>query len=123
VTLNPNSPSQVAIVLNTFCQGTTSNAQQIPAGAGTGFDGRMTGGFALLLMSLVFAGAVLSYRRRQTWALSFAVLMLIALGSAACSSLPKGPNGPTQPGPVTVTVTASANGATATAPPLQLIID
>jgi hypothetical protein len=47
---------------------------------------------------------------------------MIALGSAACGGLPKGPNGATQPGKVFVTVTASANGATATAPPIELII-
>jgi hypothetical protein len=76
-----------------------------------------------LLIALACGGAALCYRRRQGWALSFAALILIVLGSASCSGLPKGPNGPTQPGEVTVTVTASANGATVTAPPLQLIVE
>jgi hypothetical protein len=115
VTLTPSSPSNVAIVLNTFCKGTTTTARQIPRGLG--------GGSTLLLIALACGGAALCYRRRQGWALSFAALILIVLGSASCSGLPKGPNGPTQPGEVTVTVTASANGATVTAPPLQLIVE
>src|SRR6202167_2784899 len=114
VTLSPTSPTEVAIVLNTFCQGAAPSVPAIP--------GNIGGGFGLLLMSLVFGGAALSYRRRRTWALASAVLAMIVLGSAACGGLPKGPNGPTQPGLVTVTVTASANGTTATAPPIELII-
>jgi hypothetical protein len=120
VTLTPNSPNQVAIVLNTFCQGSSPAVRTIPV---TAFPGTTTGGLALLLMSLLFVVAAWSYRCRQTWALSFAVLLLIALGSAACGGLAKGPNGPTTKGPVTVTVTASANGATATAPPIELIVE
>ncbi len=124
VTLTPNSPNQVAIVLNTFCQGSSPAVRTIPGPAIAGkIPGRMTGGLALLLMSLLFGAGAWSYRRRQTWALSFAVLLLIALDSAACGGLAKGPNGPTTKGPVTVTVTASANGATATAPPIELIVD
>jgi hypothetical protein len=114
VTLSPTSPTEVAIVLNTFCQGAAPSVPAIP--------GNIGGGFGLLLMSLVFGGAALSYRRRRTWALASAVLAMIVLGSAACGGLPKGPNGPTQPGLVTVTVTASANGTTATAPPIEFII-
>jgi ABC-type glycerol-3-phosphate transport system substrate-binding protein len=84
----------------------------------------MPGGtLALLLMSILLGASAWSFRRRQSWALSFAVLLLIALGSAACGGLAKGPNGVTTPGPVTVTVTATSNGATATAPPLELIVE
>ena len=115
VTLTPSSPSNVAIVLNTFCKGTTTTAQQSPSGFG--------GGLMMLILTLTCGGAAFFYRRRQAWALSFAVLVLIALGSASCGGIPKGPNGPTQPGEVTVTVTASANGATVTAPPLELIVE
>ena len=115
VTLTPSSPSNVAIVLNTFCKGTTTTAQQSPSGFG--------GGLMLLILTLTCGGAAFFYRRRQAWALSFAVLVLIALGSTSCGGIPKGPNGPTQPGEVTVTVTASADGATVTAPPLQLIVE
>jgi Big-like domain-containing protein/beta-propeller repeat-containing protein len=114
VTLSPTSPTEVAIVLNTFCQGAAASVPAIPGNIGAGFG--------LLLMSLVFGGAALSYRRRGTWALASVLLAMIALGSAACGGLPKGPNGATQPGPVFVTVTASANGTTATAPPIELII-
>jgi hypothetical protein len=122
--LTPNSPNQVAIVLNTFCQGSSPAVRTIPGPAIAGkIPGRMTGGLALLLMSLLFGAGAWSYRRRQTWALSFAVLLLIAVDSAACGGLAKGPNGPTTKGPVTVTVTASANGATAIAPPIELIVD
>jgi hypothetical protein len=118
VTLNPNSPNQVAIVINTFCQGAGPAAR--PSGER---GGPASLGWMMLIMALMFGAAAWSMRRRQAWALSLAALVLIALGSAACSSLPKGPNGPSQGGPVTVTVTATANGATVTAPPLEMIIE
>jgi hypothetical protein len=115
VTLSPTSPSEVAIVLNTFCQASSPAVQTTPGTPG--------GALALLLMSILLGASAWSFRRRQSWALSFAVLLLIALGSAACGGLAKGPNGVTTPGPVTVTVTATSNGATATAPPLELIVE
>ncbi|MGH9747651.1 MAG: Ig-like domain-containing protein [Candidatus Acidiferrales bacterium] len=118
VALTPNSPNQVAIVINTFCQGTTQGASPVSAPGGP-----LAPGLMLLVMSLILGAAAWSYQRRQAWVLSFAALVLIALGSAACSSLPKGPNGPTQGGPVTVTVTATANGVTVTAPPLEMIVE
>jgi hypothetical protein len=115
VTLSPTSPSEVAIVLNTFCQASSPAVQTTPGTPG--------GALTLLLMSILFGASAWSFRRRQSWALSFTVLLLIALGSAACGGLAKGPNGVTTPGPVTVTVTATSNGATATAPPLELIVE
>jgi hypothetical protein len=56
----------------------------------------------------------LAYRRRSRWLVSFAVLVLIALGGAACKSLPKGPSGATPPGNYTLFITATANGQSAT---------
>jgi Bacterial Ig-like domain (group 2) len=115
VTLTPGGPTDVAIVLNTFCTGTTT-AQVGPAPGGFG------GGIALLLLSLTLGGFVWTYRQSPRWALSFAVLVLMAIGGAACSSLPKGPNGATPPGNYSVTFSATVNGVTTTTPPIPFTV-
>jgi ABC-type glycerol-3-phosphate transport system substrate-binding protein len=49
--------------------------------------------------------------------LTFATLLLVALGSAACSGgLAKGPNGATPAGTYTLTLTTTFNGQTQTLP-------
>jgi hypothetical protein len=96
----------VAIVMNTFCQGDVPIPVPAPGGLG--------GGLQLLLAAGMFASVLLAYRKRSRWALSFAVLALIALGSAACSSLPSGTNGRTPAGTYTLSITASAKGASQT---------
>jgi len=115
VTLTPGGPTDVAIVLNTFCTGTTAAASvRKPGGFG--------GGLALLLLSLTLGGFVWTYRQSPRWALSFAVLVLMAIGGAACSSLPKGPNGATPPGNYSVTFSATVNGVTTTTPPIPFTV-
>jgi hypothetical protein len=106
VTLSGNTPKQVAIVMNTFCQGETPMYGPGPGGFG--------GGLALLLAAAMLGSITWAYRTRSRWALSFAVLMLIALGNAACSSLPSGPNGRTPAGPYIINITATAGGASQT---------
>jgi hypothetical protein len=49
-------------------------------------------------------------------AVTFATLLLVALGSAACNSLPQGPNGATAAGTYNLTLTATLNGQTQTFP-------
>ncbi|MGB8521738.1 MAG: hypothetical protein WCD43_02125, partial [Candidatus Acidiferrales bacterium] len=68
-------------------------------------------------------GAMWTFKRRPRWALSFGVLVLIAVGMSACSSLPKSPGGQaTPPGPYNLVVTATApNGATSSVP-LTLVV-
>ena len=72
--------------------------------------GAIVGALEVLLAALSLASVAWAYRRRSRWALSFAALMLIAMGSAACNSLPKGPNGRTPPGNYTLFIKAVANG-------------
>ena len=110
-------PDQVAFVVNTFCTGPTSTF--VPGSGGSGFGG----GFGLLILSLTLAGLAWTYRKSRRWALSFAVLMLFAIGGAACSSLPKGPNGATPPGDYTVTITATVNGTTVSTPPVPFVVE
>jgi hypothetical protein len=105
VTLTGNGPKQVAIVLNAFCSGVPT---QVPGPGGIG------GGLQLLVIAMMFGSIALAYRKRSRLALSFAVLMFIALGSAACSSVPTGPNGRTPAGPYKLFITASAGGSTQT---------
>lgn len=96
----------VAIVVNTFCEGA------VPA-FGPSLPGGLVGGLGMLLASLSLGGALWTFKRRPRWTLSFGVLVLIAVGMSACSSLPKSPGGQaTKPGLYPLVVTATApNGA------------
>jgi len=73
------------------------------------------GGIGLLLVGMFFGGAMWTFRRKRRVALTFATLLLVALGSAACSnSLPQGPNGATPAGTYTLSLTTTLNGQTQT---------
>jgi hypothetical protein len=114
--LTPAGPTDVAIVLNTFCKGaTTTGSVPMPGGSG--------GGITLLLLSLTLGGVLWMWRRSPRWAVSFAVLVLIAIGGASCASPPKGPNGATQPGNYTVTFTATVNGVTTSTAPIPFTVE
>ena len=116
VTLTPTGPTDVAIVLNTFCKGTTT-AQFVPTPGGFG------GGITLLLLGLTLGGVLWMWRRSPRWAVSFAVLVLMAIGGASCASPPKGPNGATQPGNYTVTFSATVNGVTTSTAPIPFTVE
>ena len=110
VTLSPGG-TQVAVVANTYCKGDVP--ANSPINNPMNGPGSLLGALELLLAALTLASTMWAYRHRSRWALSFAVLMLVALGSAACNSLPKGPNGATPPGNYTLFITATANGQSA----------
>ena len=116
IVLTNNGPTQVAFVVNTFCTGPASSGQNVPIG-GVG------GGLGLMLLSTILAGAAWTFRRNRRWALSFAVLVLIALGGVACSSLPRGPAGVTPPGDYTLTISATFNGQTVTSAPIHFTVE
>jgi len=59
---------------------------------------------------MLLGGAVWTIRRSRRVALTFATLLLVALGSAACNSLPSGPNGATPAGTYSLSLTTSLNG-------------
>ncbi len=108
VTLTGGS-TEVAFAIQTFCQGTTTaNGFVAPVGG-------IGGGIGMLLVSMVFGGVMWAFRRNRRMALTFAALLLVALGSAACSnSLPQGPNGATPAGTYTLSLTTTLNGQTQT---------
>jgi len=95
----------VAIVVQTFCKGAVPGFRPLPGG--------FAGGLAMLLASMSLCGAMWTIKQRPRMALSFGVLILIAVGMSACSSLPKSPSGQaTPPGSYPLVVTATApNGA------------
>jgi Divergent InlB B-repeat domain len=108
VVLN-GKPVEVAFGIQTFCTGATTSAGFVPGGTGAGLG--------LLLLTLILGGAVWTMPRDRRVALTFAVLVLVAMGTAACGGgLAKGPNGATQPGTYTLTITATLNGQTQTLP-------
>jgi hypothetical protein len=114
VTLSGGS-TEVAFAIQTFCQGaTTSTGFAPPAGA---LGGGVGGGIGLLLATMMvgLGGLVWRFRWNRRVALTFATLLLVALGSAACSnSLPSGPNGATPAGTYTLSLTTTLNGQTQT---------
>jgi hypothetical protein len=108
VTLNGGT-TEVAFAIQTFCQGTTTATGFVaPIVGGSG------GGIGLLLVAMVFGGAMWMFRRNRRVALTFATLLLVAMGSAACNSLPQGPNGATPAGTYTLSLTTTLNGQTQT---------
>jgi hypothetical protein len=107
----------VAFVVNTFCKGTTTTSVPGPSGFEVG------GGLGLALLAIALGALAWIYRKSPRWALSFAVLLLFALGGMACSSPPAGPNGATPPGNYTVTITATVNGTTTSTPPVPFTVD
>jgi sugar lactone lactonase YvrE len=101
--------TEVAFAIQTFCQGATTSTGFVPPVGGIG------GGIGLLLVAMVFGGAMWTFRRSRRVALTFATLLLVTLGSAACSnSLPQGPNGATPAGTYSLTLTTTLNGQTQT---------
>jgi Bacterial Ig-like domain (group 2)/Divergent InlB B-repeat domain/Cep192 domain 4 len=105
VTLNGSS-IEVAFAIQTFCQGATTATGSAPPVGGIG------GGIGLLLATMMvgLGGLVWTFRRNRRVALTFATLLLVALGSAACNSLPSGPNGATPAGTYSLSLTTSLNG-------------
>jgi hypothetical protein len=108
VTLNGSSV-EVAFAIQTFCQGATTSTGFAPPVGGMG-----GGGNGLLLVSMLLGGLVWTFRRSRRVALTFATLLLVALGSAACNSLPSGPNGATPAGTYSLSLTTTLNGQTQT---------
>ena len=105
VTLNGGT-TEVAFAIQTFCQGATT-ATGLAAPGGGGGLGR---GIGMLLATMMLGGLVWMFRRNRRVALTFATLLLVALGAAACNSLPSGPNGATPAGTYSLSLTSSLNG-------------
>ena len=115
VTLNGSSV-EVAFAIQTFCQGATTGTGFAPPAGGLG------GGLGMLLVSLGLGGAVWTFRGNRRVALTFATLLLVALGSAACNSLPSGPNGATPAGTYSLSLTTTLNGQTQTLPSFLTLV-
>jgi hypothetical protein len=107
VTLNGGT-TEVAFGIQTFCQGSTTVTGSMPAGFG--------GGIAMLLAAMMFGGIGWTFKRDRRVALTFAMLMLMMIGAAACGGLPKGANGPTPAGTYFISLSSTLNGQTQTLP-------
>jgi len=106
VNLTGNGTTQVAIVLQSYCQGATpgipgdSPSRGIPP----------AGILGLLGLATLLIGAMWSRGDRRRLALTMAAMLVMAVTGAACGNLPQGPNGATPAGDYVLTVTASATG-------------
>jgi uncharacterized repeat protein (TIGR01451 family) len=100
------TPVQIAFGIQTFCQG--------PANTGATLPFNVDGKFGWPVVILAFAGMLWTLQRNRRLALTFATIMLMTLGSGACATLPKGPNGATPAGTYTLTLTTTLNGQTQT---------
>jgi len=107
VILNGGS-TEVAFAIQTFCQGATTATGFAAPGGGGGLGRGI--GMLLATMMLGLGGFVWMFRRNRRVALTFATLLLVALGAAACNSLPSGPNGATPAGTYSLSLTSSLNG-------------
>jgi uncharacterized repeat protein (TIGR01451 family) len=134
VTLN-GGKTEVAFQIQTYCQGaTTASGWGIPFGGGNGngngefggafgVDGVIAARLLLVCVAMLFGLAAFAVwspwdaRKNRRVALAFAVLLLVAFGSAACGGgLAKGPNGATPPGTYTLSLSTTFNGQTQTLP-------
>ncbi len=109
--------TNIAIVLNTFCTAGAPLSSPQTEGPTGGIPGRLNLLLAMLATCCVALFGIAGKMKSQPrWAVSFAVLILAAVGLAACGSLPKSPGGAaTPPGNYALIVTATApNGATST---------
>src|SRR6204780_1320384 len=111
VTLNGSSV-EVAFAIQTFCQGATTSTGFTPPVGGIG--GGVGDGIGLLLATMTLGGALWTFRRNRRMALAFSTLLLVTLGSAACNSLPSGPNGATPAGTYSLSLTTTLSGQTQT---------
>jgi hypothetical protein len=109
VTLN-GGITEVAFSIQTYCQAAAPFVIFDPGATGTTLK--------LLLFSMLLCGRILIVRRDRRVALTFAMLtlMTVALGTAACGSLAKNPEGATVPGRYTITLTTTFHGQTQTLP-------
>jgi hypothetical protein len=112
VVLNGTTATEVAFGIQTYCTGpTNTGAGFVPGALGRGYGG----GIALMLMGMLGV-ATIGFRRQRRLAMTFAMLLVMALGSAACSSLATNPNGATPAGTYTISLTTTLNGSSQTLP-------
>jgi hypothetical protein len=120
ITLSASGSTEVAFAIQTYCQGTTTNNGFAPLFPGGGFGGPL----ALLLITFTLGGAVWTFQRKPRIAVAFALTLVAVIGSAACSSVAKGPNGATPAGTYTLTLSATTNGQTVSLPAfLKLVVN
>jgi hypothetical protein len=120
ITLSASGTTEVAFAIQTYCKGTTTNTGSLPI-----FPGSFGTGLALFLVTLALGGATWTFHRKPQIALAFATLLLVILGSAACSGGPaKGPNGITPAGTYYLSLSVTTSGGTVIQPNfLKLIVN
>jgi Divergent InlB B-repeat domain len=108
ITLNGGT-TEVAFGIQTFCQGATTTVGFVPGGFG--------GGISFGLLALLLAGISGMFSRNRRVTVAFAMLMIVmALGTGSCASLPKGASGATPAGTYNITLTTTLKGNTQTLP-------
>jgi Divergent InlB B-repeat domain/Protein of unknown function (DUF1573)/Abnormal spindle-like microcephaly-assoc'd, ASPM-SPD-2-Hydin len=108
--------AQQAVQLQTFCKGSTVTTGSLPEGFG--------GGGIAMAVAMLLGGLGFAFRRDRRAAVAFAmVVILVAMGIGACSSLPKSPTGQaTPPGTYFISLTTTLNGNVQTLPDFLTLV-
>ena len=109
VVLNGSGTTEVAFGVQAFCTGSTTAAGFVP--------GNFGGSVGAVLLAMILGGAAWAFKPYRRMALTFAMLMLIAVGAGSCASLAKSPTGQATPaGTYFISLTTTLNGQTQTLP-------
>jgi YVTN family beta-propeller protein len=109
VALTPNGVTHAAIVVNTFCQGTTPSSTSVP---GIPTQNLSPAPWLMAIVGLtLLASMALTKKRSLRLVMPLAALLLAGIFASSCGSPPKGPNGVTPPGVYKLMITATVGEA------------
>jgi hypothetical protein len=109
VALTPNGVTHTAIVVNTFCQGTTPSSGSVP---GNPTQNLPPAPWLIAIVGLaLLVSMALTKKRSLRLVMPLAALLLAGIFVSSCGSPPKGPNGITPPGIYSLVITATVGQA------------
>jgi hypothetical protein len=110
VALTPNGVTHTAIVVNTFCQGTTPPSSGSVPGIPT--QNLPSAPWLIAIAGLaLLASMALTKKRSLRLVMPLAALLLAGIFASSCGSPPNGPNGITPPGVYKLMITATVGQA------------
>jgi len=109
VPLTPNGITHAAIVVNTFCKGTTPSSTSVP---GNPTRNLPSAPWLIAIVGLaLLASMALTKKRSLRLVMPLAALLLAGIFASSCGSPPNGPQGITPPGVYSLVITATVGQA------------